>query len=283
MGWGNWGRGSFGQTFWLRLVLPRLLLLATLRGLNETLQLPVWLAVCIIGADGLILLWQLWRYHRRAEQHIRETGAMALSWGGYLLWLLLTLACVMLWWEMILLATRAPAAETFETQMRRERAARYVLEPDASGERLRFEGEITYGLTARLQALLATLPELREIELTSPGGHVYEARGAAQAIAAAGLETVASGECTSACTLLFIAGSRRRLAPGARLGFHGYGLAHAVHLPSYDIAAAEARDMDYVLSRGISRAFATRMFATPPRSMWYPDEATLRAAAVLRD
>ena len=264
-------------------MLPRLVLLAFVWGVNETLQLPVWLALCVIAADAVILLGQLRHYHLRAEDHIRDTGAMALSWGGYLMCLLVTAACVILWWDMILIATRAPAGETFETRMRRERAALYVLAPDATGQRLRFEGEITYGLTTRVQALLETGPELREIELTSPGGHVYEARGAAQAITAAGLDTVARGDCTSACTLLFITGTRRRLAPGARLGFHGYGLAQAVHLPSYDIAAAEARDMAYVLSRGISRDFASRMFATPAQSMWYPDEDTLRAAGVLRD
>ncbi len=272
---------AFARHFWLWLALPRLLLLMLFWGLNQLTQLPVWLAAGVIATDALILLWQLRQYHRSAEEHIRDTGAMALSWGGYLACLFAVFAAVTLWWDTLLIATRLPDPESFEASMRRQRALLYQLEPDASGEILRFEGEITFGLIARLRQELAMHDALRVIELTSPGGNVYEARGAAQLIAASELDTTVVGDCSSACTLLFMGGRSRRLSAGARLGFHGYGLAAEMHLPGYDIAAAEEKDRAFFLTRGASPAFTARMFQTPARSMWFPDPQTLRDAGVL--
>ncbi|NIZ15037.1 hypothetical protein, partial [Phaeobacter sp. HF9A] len=249
---------SFGRSFWLLLILPRAGVLALLWAMNQLLALPLWLAGALLASDTLLLLAQLRQYHLSAERHIRDTGAMALSWGGYLACLLAVFASATLWWDTLLIATRPPAEERFDLRMQREREALYRLELSPDRRVLRFEGEITYGLKPRiLQAVNAT-PELREIQLTSPGGQVFAARAAAQAILAAGLTTSASGDCASACTLLFLAGAERHLTPGARLGFHGYGLSMRVHLPGYDIKAAEAKDLAYLRSRGVSAEFTSR-------------------------
>jgi hypothetical protein len=58
----------------------------------------------------------------------------------------------------------------------------------------------------------------RAIVLESPGGLVAAASYMAGMINAAGLTTIVSGDCASACTILFYAGSRRELS--GRLGFH---------------------------------------------------------------
>jgi len=269
------------------LVAPRAVVLCLLWGLNQRLQLPVWLAFAVIGLDLSVLAWQLRRYHHLAEAHISDTGAMAESWGGYLLCLLAGFASLTLWWEMMLIAQRPAATESLSAQMRRAREALYTLERVEAADdpvavpALRFSGEITYGLAARLRAQMEAVPPPRLIELNSPGGHVYAARGAAQVIAAAGLHTRVVGNCSSACTLLFMAGHDRSLGPGARLGFHGYGLRQVVHLPGYDIAAAQAKDRATFIAFGMQPTLAARIFDTPPEGMWYPDRKTLLEGGVL--
>ncbi|MCG7627454.1 hypothetical protein MHM88_06520 [Epibacterium sp. MM17-32] len=274
-------RGSFAESIW-RLVLPRGAVLVAIWGMNQTLHLPGWLAYLLVTGDAALLLLQIARYHGAAEAHIRDTGAMAASWAGYLICLLALLASATLWWDMILIAHRPPAEERYDEKMRRAREALYLLTLGPDGRTVIFEGEITFGLKARLAQTLAQAPDVREIRLSSPGGHVYEARGAAQVIAEAGLATRAVGECSSACTLLFMAGVRRDLSAGARLGFHGYGLGEAVHLPWYDILGAQDKDRAYFIAQGMRPEFAARIFDMPPDRMWYPDPADLRAAGVLR-
>ncbi|GAB5433288.1 MAG: hypothetical protein EpisKO_26580 [Epibacterium sp.] len=274
-------KGSFAHSVWLHLVLPRAAILAALWAMNQSLQLPVWLVYPAAVLDAGFLVWQLWRYHQAAEAHIRDTGAMAPSWGGYLLCLLALLSSATLWWDTVLIANRPPPEEQHSEQMRRAREALYQLTLSADGRTAQFEGEITYGLKARLTQIIEDTPDLRVIHLGSPGGHVFEARGAAQVIMGAGLETRVSEACSSACTLLFMAGTRRHLDPQARLGFHGYGLSEWVHLPGYDIDAAQEKDRAFFLAQGMQPGFAARIFDRPPEEMWYPDHAELRTAGVL--
>jgi hypothetical protein len=56
------------------------------------------------------------------------------------------------------------------------------------------------------------------IVLESPGGLVAAASYMAEMIREAGLTTIVSGDCASACTVMFYAGTDRRLS--GRLGFH---------------------------------------------------------------
>lgn len=275
-------KGSFAHSVWVRLIVPRALLLAAFWSMNQSLQLPVWLAYLLVAGDAIFLLWQIARYHSAAEAHTRDTGAMAPIWGGYLLCLLAILSSATLWWNTVLIAHRPPPEEQHSEQMRRAREALYTLTRSLDGRSLTFDGEITFGLKARLSQMLDLSPGIDEIRLSSPGGHIYEARGAAQVIAAAGLDTLVQDECSSACTLLFMAGHQRRLAPEAQLGFHGYGLAEDVNLPGYDIDRAQEKDRASFIAQGMQPEFAARIFDMPPNRMWYPKEPMLRAAGVLR-
>lgn len=139
-------------------------------------------------------------------------------------------------------------------------------------------GDIDYAALARFEK---TPPgSFTTLRLDSPGGMVFAARALAQRVAARGLSTEVEGDCLSACTLVFLAADSRSLGPRGRLGFHGYALLDPA--PSVDIAAEEARDRGYLISRGLSPDFVTRVMATPNSAMWFPDRATLAAAGVLR-
>lgn len=147
---------------------------------------------------------------------------------------------------------------------------------------IRIEGNIGFAALNRLDAALASGRKVAVIELESPGGRIPAARGIARRILDRGLATRATGTCASACTLIFAAGRARSLAPGARLGFHGY------HIGIYDsairsLATEESRDSAFLRARGIAPGFIARAFATPHDEMWFPSASELRAAGWLSD
>lgn len=144
-----------------------------------------------------------------------------------------------------------------------------------------FAGTIDLGSYRALQATLAQYPGLQTLRLTGPGGHIPSARGMARLVSEAGLNTEAAGLCASACTLVFVAGVRRKLLPGGALGFHAYRLQTGANL--LDPKAEEARDRSFMQGKGVSAAFLDRVFATDHNDQWQPDPATLRENGVLTD
>jgi hypothetical protein len=142
------------------------------------------------------------------------------------------------------------------------------------GIELKLSGEVTYGLADRLKQELKTHPGVTRIRLDSRGGDVNEASRAAEIIAGHKLDTVVSGECASACTIMFIAGRQRILENEGRIGFH------AAKYPDPTDGA------DGVFGRalvpfGVDKKFIARVEATKPPEMWYPTWQELVAAGVL--
>ena len=145
--------------------------------------------------------------------------------------------------------------------------------PD-QGIELELSGDVTYGLADRLKQELKTHPGVTRIRLDSRGGDVNEASRAAEVIAGHKLDTVVSGACASACTIMFIAGKQRILENEGRIGFH------AAKYPDPTDGA------DGVFGRalvpfGVDKGFIARVEATKPPEMWYPTWQELVAAGVL--
>ena len=162
-----------------------------------------------------------------------------------------------------------------------EVARAYALDAAADGRSLRLSGRIDFGITRELAELLEAAPELRILRLDSVGGRVAEARGLAGLVQRHGLTTSAAGECSSACTLVFLSASRRYLEPGARLGFHRYGLHSPLVGHFLDPAAEQARDQALFAGREVAASFLERVAATPHETMWFPSPAELLAAGVV--
>lgn len=140
-------------------------------------------------------------------------------------------------------------------------------------------GDISYDLLARFEA--TPMKDVSMLDLDSAGGQVFAARAMAKRVMAWGLDTQVTKRCYSACTLIFMAGSRRDLGPEGELGFHGY-LLQAQPLP-IDVGQEEAIDRAFLRDQGVTASFATQAFATPHRDIWRPDRQVLIAAGVLRD
>lgn len=272
---------SLARAFWVQVLPPRAFALLALWRLGAAPPLPLAQLGVLLACDLLLFAWQIRRFQASADSHIRHHGGLAPVWGGQLALLFAAFAAASLWWGAFLNASQPADRELFTDRMDRLHAASYRLDASPDGRVLRFEGLITFGLTGRMNGILAQNPEAELLILTSPGGHIYEARGAAYSILAQGLETRAAGDCSSACTLLFAAGTRRSMARGARLGFHGYGLESGGSLPHVDVAEEQEKDRRFLQSRGVPEAFLARLFDAPPDSMLFLSPAEAAEAGLL--
>lgn len=116
------------------------------------------------------------------------------------------------------------------------------------------------------------------IILNSPGGYIYEGRRVAELIRRHDLSTTSISQCSSICTLAFLAGKHRFLAPGASLGFHQYA---SDFISAKGLINEQAEDMATFAGYGISPAFIEKIYQTPPEQLWVPSREELLNARVI--
>ena len=92
------------------------------------------------------------------------------------------------------------------------------VQAQASSKAFLFDEEVNKGSIDRL--LNAIDAGYSRVELASPGGEIGEAIRGYEAMHAAGIETVATGHCASACTILFLAGAERSVEFEGAIGVH---------------------------------------------------------------
>lgn len=151
-----------------------------------------------------------------------------------------------------------------------------TLSPD--GRKLRLEGPVGMGDARRVQAIAAGAPGLRLVELDSPGGRLKEADALAGLVRQAAWQTRTVGVCESACTLIYLAGSRRQVMPGAKLGFHR--ASSGTLNPVLDRLANHELAQTY-RAAGLPDQLLLRAMATPPSRMWHPARDELVAGGLI--
>ncbi len=155
---------------------------------------------------------------------------------------------------------------------------RLEIQLSADRRSVRLSGPFGMGAAGRFQRTLNSAPELRRVVLESPGGRLFEAHEIATAVHERGLQTRAIGDCASACTLVFVAGSQRSLAPTARLGFHRASVPSSN--PLHDQLANRTLASLYG-DAGLPRYFIDQVLRTPSWSIWFPAVDALVAAGIL--
>jgi hypothetical protein len=148
----------------------------------------------------------------------------------------------------------------------------YQLRLLADGTVLELSGSFSWALPQTFQATLAAAPKVRLVRLESPGGHILPAIQIATMIQQRGLNTYVGRLCASACTIAFLGGQQRWLAPRARLGFH------QAHAPGILPEQANAYLRTAYEKLHVPPAFVARTLRTPPTDLWFPTQAELRAA-----
>ena len=148
-----------------------------------------------------------------------------------------------------------------------------------NGRTLHINGSITVEVAEQFKELIGKHPEVIQVSLTSLGGSIDAAVEISSVIKKRNLSTVAVGECSSACTLIFLSSKVRAFDVDASLGFHSpsggvYGDDVVVNGGSLEMRLAYA-------DAGLSEPFADKVFGTPSNSMWQPtDDMLIKEGAV---
>ena len=148
-----------------------------------------------------------------------------------------------------------------------------------NGRTLHIDGSITAEVAEQFKELIGKHPEVIQVSLTSLGGSIDAAVEISSVIKKRNLSTVAVGECSSACTLIFLSSKVRAFDVDASLGFHSpsggvYGDDVVVNGGSLEMRLAYA-------DAGLSEPFADKVFGTPSNSMWQPtDDILIKEGAV---
>jgi hypothetical protein len=182
---------------------------------------------------------------------------------------------------LLALAVDGKAEGRAETAVPTAESDAFSLALAADQRSVALSGLIDFGATRALEAMLEAAPEVRVLRLESAGGRVAEARGLATLVHRRALVTSAVRECSSACTLVLLSGERRYLEPGARLGFHRYGLRSPLVGIFLDPEAEQARDRALFRGQPVADAFLKRVAATPHETMWFPSTAELLDSGVV--
>lgn len=152
-----------------------------------------------------------------------------------------------------------------------------------SGEviRLQITGHMGVGSTRALMQALAQHPQVRVLDINSTGGLMTEGHGMARVALQRALNTQITQACDNACTLVFVAGERRLLAPEARVGFQslqqlGGWLSSGGSSTNHVVA-------DFYRGRGVPEAFIQKALGVPGWDVWEPGQAGLIDARVATD
>ena len=155
-----------------------------------------------------------------------------------------------------------------------------------------------------LRAILRDNSAITTLVLNSNGGQVWAADKMSDIVIDFGLDTHVDGDCDSSCVTVFLAGDKRTMARGSRLGFHQYFWS-AGSVESYydrhrdsrnwetpfdfaswmynDIQSEVHERLSYMVARGVDPGFAIQTLRRPDGDMWRPYRSVLRAAGVLTD
>lgn len=277
------GEQSLARSYWLNNVLLATPLALLLTGLMSWISvqgdsLQISAIVVLLGFPLLLALntWCLVGAWRAATAYLRE--GFSPLWG----WLArLTLGLGALQLAASLLLGFLPSLGEYTLMARGiDPIGQAALSLSADGRSLRLDGTIGMGDADRLLRLLDSEPAraLRRVELVSPGGRLREAERMATALKTRGHEVRAVGTCASACTVVFLAGQTRQLAPGARLGFHRAST--GTYNPVFEELANQQLAATY-RDLGLPQTMIDRTLRTSSRSMWFAPVEELRAHALI--
>jgi hypothetical protein len=147
-----------------------------------------------------------------------------------------------------------------------------------TGRTLHIDGTITHKVTERFQALINQHPDIDQVSISSFGGRTNAAVSIAAIISKRKLNTVAVGECSSACTFIFLSGKIRMFDINSSLGFHSPKI---LGLSDLESRFQSPEVTEAYQAAGLSSAFIDEALTTPSASMWYPsDDVLIKQGAV---
>ena len=167
-----------------------------------------------------------------------------------------------------------------------------------------FDGELDGYDETEVISYLFDHPEINTLRVTGPGGYGPAGRAISTYLAQHGINTQAFGECASACARIFLGGKSRKLADGAKLGFHRPWIIKERERRLYEANRVKEKwedEFDYVTmiydiamqnmlegikfmrSRAVDMDFILKIYSTSSYDIWEPSREELVAAGVLTE
>jgi len=81
--------------------------------------------------------------------------------------------------------------------------------------------------------------------------------------------------------MAFLGGVNRRIGKTGEIGFHQYRT-HSIQ-PNINVSEEQSKDVDIMLSQGVSDSFVKKVFSATPDEMWLPGHAELLSAGVITE
>ena len=165
-----------------------------------------------------------------------------------------------------------------------------------------FNGKLDEYDGTEVMSYLFDHPEINTLRVTGPGGYGPAGRAISTYLVEHGINTEAFGECASACSRIFLGGKSRKLADGAKLGFHRPWIVKERERRLYEANRVEEKwedEFDYVTmiydiamqnmlesikfmrSRGVDMDFILKIYSTSSYDIWEPSREELLDVGVL--
>jgi len=271
------GDYSLGRSYWLNTFLVLLfapalglILAPLLQDLPARYSSAAVLALTVLGL--LAWVWAISGTWASANKHVQRGGK-----GGWAsaAKLMIVLGIIRTVGDVGIMSEGL--GEHWRVALGGQLGPQYTIQVSADGKSVVFKGGINDGAAEALTKALDIAPAVNNVVFSSMGGWVREGNLVANIISQRKLSTYVEGECTSACTIAFLAGRDRVVGPDALIGFHQFKSVGETGGDAGDQAMASA-----VYERaGVSREFINRIVTTPSDQVWYPDHNELLAANVI--
>jgi hypothetical protein len=277
------GEHSLVRAYWVNSFLVATPLAFVLTGLMGWIgakgdSLQVIAIVILIGFPLLMALdvWCIVGAWRSATNYLRERGSALWGWLARITLALSTLQLVV----SVLFGFLPDVGEFWQMSRGIDPIGQATFSISADGRSLKLDGVIGMGDGERLKALLASEAArgLKRVDLSSPGGRVREAERMAAALKEHKHEARAVGTCASACTLVFLAGNPRQLAPDGQLGFHRAST--GTYNPVFEELANQQLAKTY-RDLGLPQPMIDKTLKTSSNSIWFVPREELQSYALI--
>jgi len=273
------GRLSLGRSYWFDFVLVNILLAIAVYGVgtlihdSASLMFSLVYLFSIIAIYTPLAIWQIvgcWRSASRDQTENKRTVLPTLARLSLILGAVGGIGNAGRLLEQ--------AAELTKVVTRQDDTEAYRLSLETDGTELVLSGYINYDSAKEIANYIGNNPRIGILDLISLGGRIGPAMDVARLVEVKGLTTYARGNCVSACTLVFLAGTKRILNQDAHLGFHQPSFPG---LNSSDLGQQIADMRAFYLKHGLPGNFVDKALSQSGTAVWYPTQDELIKASVI--
>lgn len=271
LGFAYWVIGV-GVTLLLSLLIFLVDKLLTILSINANFLGGVLILLC--GFVLLITIWQLVGIWRSARYHTSRGGRVMWATAARLIVVIAAVRAVVDFNQFGL----GQLQEGFGLLAQGESLGTFELRILNQGKELELIGSLPFGTVDSVQAMLERYPDVEVIHLNSPGGRISEGVRLYQLIQQYNLNTYSPSECSSACTIAFMGGSKRYLGKRGILGFHSASLQS---VDGNDVAQLNDEFKRIYRRHGVSESFIRQAVRVAGADIWYPGQLELLDARVV--